>query len=184
MEVVFKKNNSQVSADYFRSILFATSYPGSIETLNNIDPPSNMFSASCSIIKTFCDSYSNIFLGGDVNNPKTIEWIKFNSGANITDKKNANFAIGFWNDLIPFEDFKIGDEQNPDQSCTIICQSQFKKPNAKITGPGIKSSKSIFLPDKEIIKKNNQQFPLGLDFYFVDNEKFYSIPRSLKIGEL
>ena len=41
MEVVFKKNNSQTSADYFRSILFATSYPGSIETLNNTDPPSN-----------------------------------------------------------------------------------------------------------------------------------------------
>ncbi len=184
MEAVSKKNNSQVSADYFRSILFATSYPGSIETLKNIDPPSNMFSASCSIIKTFCDSYSNIFLGDDVKNQETIEWIKFNTGANITDKKNANFAIGTWNDLLPLEEFKKGDEQNPDQSCTIICQSQFEKPNAMITGPGIKNSKSIFLPDREIIKKNNQQFPLGLDFYFVDNEKFYSIPRSLKIGEL
>jgi|TARA_Y200000002_G_C22488317_1_gene581875 alpha-D-ribose 1-methylphosphonate 5-triphosphate synthase subunit PhnH len=184
MEIVSKKNNSQISADYFRSILFATSYPGSIETLKKIDTPLGMFSASCLILKTLCDSYSNIFLGGDVNNSETIEWIKFNTGANITNKKNANFAVGFWKDLIPFKDFKIGDEQNPDQSCTIICQYQFEKPNATITGPGIKSSKSIFLPDKEIIKKNNQQFPLGLDFYFVDNEKFYSIPRSLKIGVL
>ena len=184
MEVVSKKNNSQISADYFRSILFATSYPGSIEILDSINSPSKMFSASCSIIKTFCDSYSNIFLGRDINNPETIDWIKFNTGANITDKKNANFAIGIWDDLLPLDEFKKGDDQNPDQSCTIICQSKFEKPNAIITGPGIKSSKSIFLPDREIIKKNNQQFPLGLDFYFVDNDKFYSIPRSLKIGEL
>ena len=184
MEVVSKKNNSQTSADYFRSILFATSYPGSIEILDNINSRSNLSSASCSIIKTFCDSYSNIFLGRNINNSETIDWIKFNTGANITDKKNANFAIGTWDDLLPLGEFKKGDEQNPDQSCTIICQSQFEKPNAIISGPGIKSSKSIFLPDREIIKKNNQQFPLGLDFYFVDNEKFYSIPRSLKIGEL
>ncbi len=184
MEVVSKKNNSQTSADYFRSILFATSYPGSIEILDSINSPSKMFSASCSIIKTFSDSYSNIFLGRDINNPETIDWIKFNTGANITDKKNANFAIGIWDDLLPLDEFKKGDDQNPDQSCTIICQSKFEKPNAIITGPGIKSSKSIFLPDREIIKKNNQQFPLGLDFYFVDNDKFYSIPRSLKIGEL
>ena len=56
MEVVSKKNNSQVSADYFRSILFATSYPGSIETLKKIDTPLGMFSACCLILKTLCDS--------------------------------------------------------------------------------------------------------------------------------
>ena len=184
MEVFLEKSNSEISADYFRSILFATSYPGTIEKLNNINPPSNMFSATCLILKTFCDSYSNIFLGNEVNNSETIEWIKFNTGANITKKSNADYAIGSWKDLIPFDDFKIGDDQNPDQSCTIICQTKFEKPNAIISGPGIKSSKNIFLPDREIIKKNNQQFPLGLDYYFVDKEEFYSIPRSLKIGEL
>ena len=107
MEVVSKKNNSQTSADYFRSILFATSYPGSIETLDNINSPSNMFSASCSIIKTFCDSYSNIFLGRNINNPETIEnKIKFfcvlffmrsnNNFINNSERKSCIFPEVIW----------------------------------------------------------------------------------------
>jgi hypothetical protein len=53
MEVVSKKNNSQTSADYFRSILFASSYRGSIETLDNINSPFNMFSAELLYYKNF-----------------------------------------------------------------------------------------------------------------------------------
>ena len=72
--------------------MFATSYPGSIETLDNINSPSNMFSASCSIIKTFCDSYSNIFLGRNINNSENIDCIKFNTVETIKDTKNTNIS--------------------------------------------------------------------------------------------
>ena len=59
-----------------------------------------------------------------------------------------------------------------------------------LTGPGINGKKTVSLrrvKKEEIMKivKVNEEFPLRIDFLFVDKkDKFFALPRSTKIVEV
>lgn len=174
--------NSLNSSFAFRSLLNATSYPGRSYNTNNLIKPNGLSNAAATILITLCDNENNVYLSNELNVEEIRNWIIFHTGANITNKENADFAVGKWEHLLPLDNFKIGTSEYPDKSSTLIIEeSNFKKVKCNISGPGIRNKLQIHLPNPELIIKNNCHYPLGIDFYFANNLEIYSIPRSTKI---
>lgn len=175
------ENESIIKADAFRAILFATSYPGSIEKFLEINKPKQISTSSATILSTVCDHTSAIYIGKSLDTKSLRDWVAFHTNSKIVDKKFANFAIGTFNDMLPLTEFSRGSDEFPDRSCTLIIETPFKSDNVSISGPGIKGSKDIYLPHANKISDVNNYFPLGIDFYFTNKSNFFCIPRSIKI---
>ena len=175
--------NSINSSIAFRSLVNATSYPGRSFQINKLKKPSVLSNAAATILITLCDNESNVYLTKEYNTEEVRNWLIFNTGAIISNKKNADFVIGTWKSLLPLNEFKIGVPEYPERSATLIIEeTKYKKVKCNIDGPGIKNKLNIDLPNPELFIENNNLYPLGLDFYFTNDLEILSIPRSTKIN--
>jgi alpha-D-ribose 1-methylphosphonate 5-triphosphate synthase subunit PhnH len=52
---------------------------------------------------------------------------------------------------------------------------------ATLTGPGIKDSAQLNLPDVPALQANAAQFPLGFDLFFSAGDQLAALPRSTKV---
>ena len=52
----------------------------------------------------------------------------------------------------------------------------------RLSGPGIRDSAALSLPELDMFVRNNALFPLGLDFYFTCGDRVAALPRSTRIG--
>lgn len=175
--------NSINSSIAFRSLVNATSYPGRYFQINKLNKPSLLSNAAATILITLCDNESNVYLSKEYNTEEVRNWLIFNTGAIVSNKKNADFVIGTWESLLPLNEFKIGAPEYPERSATLIVEeTKYKKVKCSIDGPGIKNKLHIDLPNPELFIENNNLYPLGLDFYFTNDLDILSIPRSTKIS--
>ena len=172
--------NSSIS---FRSLVNATSYPGRHFQITKLKKPSILSNAAATILITLCDNESNVYLSKDYSTDEVKDWLIFNTGAIVSDKQSADFAVGDWESLLPLDEFKTGVPEYPERSATLIIEeSNYNKIQCNINGPGIKDKLQIDLPNPELFIKNSHLYPLGLDFYFTNDLKILSIPRSTKIN--
>ena len=175
-----KSINSSIA---FRSLVNATSYPGRTFQINKLNKPSVLSNAAATILITLCDNESNVYLSKDYSTDEVKDWLIFNTGAIVSDKQSADFAVGDWESLLPLDEFKTGVPEYPERSATLIIEeSNYNKIQCNINGPGIKDKLQIDLPNPELFIKNSHLYPLGLDFYFTNDLKILSIPRSTKIN--
>ena len=65
-----------------------------------------MSNAAATILITLCDYESNVYLSKDFNTDEVKDWLIFNTGAIVSDKQNADFAVGDWKSLLPLDEFK------------------------------------------------------------------------------
>ncbi len=71
------------------------------------------------------------------------------------------------------DDAKVGDQQNPEFSATLICccEDLSKGVPVKLSGPGINGSKQAHLPVSadflKLLTHKNKNFPRGIDMYFL-----------------
>ena len=173
------------SADYFRAALDAMAKPGTIVRLHGVEAP-DLPPAAAALMLTFCDPETAVYLGKTVDTADMKRWIAFHTGAPLVAKPAADFAIGTWRELAPLGAYRIGTAEYPDRSATLIvlCDGVNLTPNARISGPGLKAPKEVWLPDPAACRANAQNFPLGLDFIFVAGEQTMALPRSTKIEVL
>jgi alpha-D-ribose 1-methylphosphonate 5-triphosphate synthase subunit PhnH len=179
------ENTPHQSSTAFRSIMNAMARPGAIEFLSGAEPPEGLSLAASTLLLTLCDPETPVYLAGVLDCENIRDWLVFHTGAPLVGANQALFAVGTWDALMPIIQFSIGTAQYPDRSTSLIveCSSLVNKgPN--LTGPGIKDSIQLNLPDTEALKMNAALFPLGCDFYFTSDSQIAALPRTTQIGAL
>ena len=166
----------------FRALMNAMARPGTIETLTGGAPPALLSEAAGTLLLTLTDPETPVYLGGALNCPEVRNWIAFQTGAPLSDPAQCVFAIGTWDDLLPLSAYSHGTPEYPDRSATLIVECDtLSGEGSTLTGPGIRSTTGLLLPDPEAFAQNHAMFPLGLDFYFTSGASVAALPRSTRI---
>lgn len=167
------------SAATFRQMMEAMARPGTIHTITGAAPPAPLSPATGAVLLTLCDPDAPIHLAGALDCDAVRAWVAFHTGAPVVGPSHCMFAVGSWGDLMPLNAYQIGTPQYPDRSATLIVQVERLEPNgAVLSGPGIKDTHSLSLPETQAFQHNAGHFPLGLDFIFTCGDRVAALPRT------
>ncbi len=167
----------------FRALMRAMARPGTIETLQSGTPPAPLSVAAGTLLLTLADGDTPVHLAGETDTKDVRAWLRFHVSAPITAKEDAVFAVGRWQELLPLDAYSMGTPEYPDRSATLIVECEkLESAGTRLTGPGIKDTTFLSLPDRAPFALNNKRFPLGLDFYFTCGQRVAALPRSTRIG--
>lgn len=178
-------NPPHESAQAFRAAMRAMARPGTIEPIGGGSAPQPLSPAAASLLLTLCDPDTGVHLAGDYDVEDVREWITFHTGAPLAGAADADFALGTWAALQPVSRFKIGTSEYPDRAATLIVEMPvLEQDGARLSGPGIKESASLNLPELAIFQANRKLFPLGIDCFFTAGGTIAALPRSTKVSEV
>jgi alpha-D-ribose 1-methylphosphonate 5-triphosphate synthase subunit PhnH len=171
------------AAHAFRAALTVMARPGRIERLSGARPPAPLSVAAGTLILTLCDPETPVHLAGAHDTEEVRGWIAFHTGAPVVPRDRAAFAVGTWEALLPLGDYRIGEAEYPDRSATLIVElAAVAQEGATLTGPGIRDTARLSLPETEAFRTNALLFPLGLDFYLTSGDRVAALPRTTRIG--
>lgn len=170
------------SAHAFRSVMQAMARPGTCQAIAGAVPPVPLSKACGTVLLTLCDAETPVYLAGGADTPEVRSWLGFHTGAPIVGPSHCAYAVGTWQDLGPLSAYRIGTSEYPDRSATLIVETDALSGGATLTGPGIKTSASLNLPDVAKFQANHALFPLGLDFIFTFGEQLAALPRSTEVS--
>ncbi|MBK5946152.1 phosphonate C-P lyase system protein PhnH [Rhodobacter veldkampii DSM 11550] len=170
------------SARAFRAVLNALARPGTIETLVGAQPPAPASIAAGVALLTLADATTPVHLAGAHDTPDLRDWLTFHTGAPLVGAAEAVFALGTWVALAPITRFAMGSPEYPDRSATLIVEMPALHPaGARLTGPGIRDTAHLNLPDIAALRANAADFPLGRDFLFCAGDRLAALPRSTQV---
>jgi alpha-D-ribose 1-methylphosphonate 5-triphosphate synthase subunit PhnH len=171
------------AAHAFRAAMSAMARPGRIERLAGARPPAPLSVAAGVLLLTLCDPETPVHLAGAHDTSEVRGWIAFHTGAPVVGRAEAAFALGTWEALGPLDGYRIGEAEYPDRSATlIVAMADLRPEGATLTGPGIRDTAHLSLPDTEAFRMNARLFPLGLDFFLTAGERVAALPRTTRIG--
>ena len=170
------------SANAFRSVMEAMARPGTIQDIHGAAPPAPLSPAMGAVLLTLCDTETPVYLAGDMDCEAARAWLSFHTGAPFVGPAHCMFAVGKWDALAPLAVYPIGTSEYPDRSATLIVECSELAAGATLTGPGIKETATLSLPDVEAFQANRTLFPLGLDFIFTCGERLAALPRSTEVS--
>ncbi|MEM9973457.1 MAG: phosphonate C-P lyase system protein PhnH [Pseudomonadota bacterium] len=166
----------------FRGLMRAMARPGTIETLAGAAPPAPLSPAAGTALLTLCDPDTPLYLAGAFDTPDIRAWVAFHTGAPLTGPAHCAFALGSWEDVLPLDPYPIGTPEYPDRSATLIIECEaLAQSGATLSGPGIRDTATLALPDTELFRRNTARFPLGLDFLFTAGREIAAMPRTTRI---
>ena len=167
----------------FRALMTAMARPGSIKELGGARPPAPLSEAAGTLLLTLTDPDTPLYLAGAADTQDVRDWVAFHTGAPLTGPVDCTFAVGTWEEVLPLADYPVGTPEYPDRSATLIVEvPELENAGSRLTGPGIRDSAELALPDPLAFARNAAQFPLGLDFYFTSGARIAALPRSTRIG--
>ncbi|MCR9125743.1 MAG: phosphonate C-P lyase system protein PhnH [Rhodobacteraceae bacterium] len=170
------------AAEAFRSAMTVLARPGEIRTLHGALPPAPLGVAAGALLLTLCDADTSVHLAGACDRPDLRDWIGFHTGAPLVAADQADFAIGAWPDLRAAQGLRIGTAEYPDRSCTLIAElPALDAAGAALTGPGIRDTAHLSLPETAWFQANAARFPLGMDAFFTCGARVAALPRSTTI---
>lgn len=171
-------------AQAFRAALTVLSRPGRIESLHGAAPPAPCSPAAGALLLTLCDTTTGLFLAPSHDTDAVRGWITFHVGSPFVGPERAMFALGTWEALGPVSRYAIGTPEYPDRGATLIAEVERLEPEgALLTGPGIKDSARLSLPEIAAFQANRRHFPLGFDCYFTCGDRLAGLPRSTRVEE-
>jgi len=188
------------SQKIFRTLLDAFAHPGKVVKISDLKivPPIGISKASAGVLFTLLDFEVGfaVSTSNKKQKEKIEEYFIINTGSRLKNLESADFILAL-RELPQLERIKKGSLEYPDQGATVIRVIEEIGENLKrdsliltLTGPGINGKKTVSLrrvKKEEIMKivKVNEEFPLRIDFLFVDKkDKFFALPRSTKIVEV
>lgn len=178
-------NASIDAARGFRAALEVMARPGRIEDLPGAQPPQPLSVAAGGLILTLCDATTPVHLAGAHDCPALRDWITFHTGAPLVGAEAAQFAIGTWAALNPVHRFAIGQPDYPDRSATLIIEMpDLSIEGPRLTGPGIKSTARLSLPEMAAFAANQALFPLGFDCFLTAGTEVTGLPRSTRVEDI
>lgn len=170
------------AARAFRAALNALARPGRIETITGGQAPAPVSPAAATLLLTLCDPETPVHLAPGHDGQAIRDWLAFHTGAPVTGPDRAAFALGTWDTLQPLDRFPIGTPEYPDRSTTLIVEVDTLTPEgATLSGPGIKDTHSLSLPETAAFQANAALFPLGLDFFFTCGSRLAGLPRTTEV---
>ncbi|MEM1373358.1 MAG: phosphonate C-P lyase system protein PhnH [Pseudomonadota bacterium] len=173
------------AAHAFRSVMEAMARPGSIRDIAGATPPAPLSPAAGAVILTLCDADTPVHLTGDADCADVRDWIAFHTGAPLATPMDCMFALGTWAALAPLNPYPLGTSQYPDRSATLIVEMpELQAKGAALSGPGIKTTSELALPEIEAFRANRQHFPRGLDFIFTSGSQLAALPRTTRVAAM
>lgn len=173
---------AQDSAHAFRAAMSVMARPGTIEEIALAEAPEPVSPAAAALLLVLCDHETPLYLADGHDTVAVRDWVTFHTGAPLVERAAAQIALGRWEALLPVTDFAIGTQEYPDRSATLIVeQSELISQGNRLTGPGIKDSAALNLPDQRPFQNNRLLFPLGLDFYFTAGTQLAALPRTTRV---
>lgn len=176
----------------FRKILDGLSRPGKIVALDTaFDYRTNLLNETMAVLLTLLDSEVTFHLVG--NDAHATAEIEIRTLARTAPIAEADYIIvpSLFNAAEAFEKAKIGTLLDPNQSATIIIETQQLSNDTAytLTGPGIKDSRTVTIPSaNQWLAARNEavnEFPLGVDCFFIDQAgSCLGLPRTTKIEEV
>lgn len=167
----------------FRAVMEAMARPGAIQTLTGARPPAPLSPAAGAAMLTLGDGETPIYLAGSADCDAVRTWIAFHTGAPFVGAERAMFAVGEWDALMPLSSYAIGTSDYPDRSTTLIVAcAELEAKGAILSGPGIRETSRLSLPETAAFQANAAHFPLGLDFLFTCGDRIAALPRSTKVA--
>ena len=171
------------SAHAFRSVMEAMARPGPLQHVHGAKPPPPLSPAAGAVLLTLCDTGTPIYLAGATDCVAVRSWLAFHTGAPLTGPSHCMFAVGSWEALGSLSAYPVGTSEYPDRSATLIVDSAtLSASGATLTGPGIKDSAALSLPETRTFQANRALFPLGLDFIFTSGDRLAALPRSTEVS--
>ncbi|WP_439118431.1 phosphonate C-P lyase system protein PhnH [Marivita sp.] len=171
------------AAHAFRGVMEAMARPGTIQTLMGANPPASLSVAAGVALLTLCDTETPLYLAGDADCEAVRTWVAFHTGAPIAGPSHCMFALGTWGALGSLTAYPIGTSEYPDRSATLIVEcADLSAEGETLTGPGIRDTASLSLPETRAFQDNAALFPLGLDFIFTSGNRIAAMPRSTKVS--
>jgi len=172
-------NPPVASAHAFRAAMNAMARPGQVQDISGAIPPAGVSVAAGSLLLTLCDPETGVYLAPDVDSEALRGWLTFHTSAPVVPAEQADFALGGWDALMPLHRFRIGTPEYPDRSATLIAEVPgFDVPNAVLSGPGIRDTARMQLPELAAFQNNAALYPLGVDFFFTAGSQVAALPRS------
>ncbi len=175
------------AAHAFRAIMQAMARPGTIHAVTGARPPAPLSVAAATALLTLCDRTTPLFLGASHDTAEVRAWVTFHCAAPLAGAGDAAFALGTWDALTPTDRFRIGDPEYPDRAATLIVElpalirSGATLTGATLTGPGIRDTAALPLPDPAAFAANHARFPLGWDAILTCGDRVAAVPRSTAI---
>jgi len=170
------------AAHAFRGVMEAMARPGTLHSLQGARPPAPLSAAAGAVILTLCDSETPLHLAGPADCAAVRAWVEFHTGAPPSGPADCVFALGTWAALAPLSAYPVGTPDYPDRSATLIVECDvLRQDGARLTGPGIRDSARLSLPDRQAFADNAALFPRGLDFLFTCGDRIAALPRSTKV---
>jgi alpha-D-ribose 1-methylphosphonate 5-triphosphate synthase subunit PhnH len=178
------------SQQSFRAILEAMTRPGSRSVMSDgIKPPSPMHPASAVVCLTLMDFETSFWSDLD-DKTAVVDWLGFHCGCRIVSQTyDAMFAlITDAGQMPPLSHFRIGTDECPDTSTTLIIQvDEFSVYAGKrLKGPGIRSCRKLNIKGLPADFWNQWRaqfdiFPLGVDILFTCGNHLIALPRSTRV---
>ena len=171
------------AARAFRAIMQAMARPGTIHDVEGAAPPAPLSLAAGAVLLTLCDRTTPLFLAPSHDNESVRGWITFHCASPFCAPDKAAFALGTWDALAPVDRFAVGEAEYPDCAATLIVElPELAAEGTRLTGPGIRETAALPLPDPAIFAANHARYPLGWDAILTCGSRLAGLPRSTEIG--
>jgi alpha-D-ribose 1-methylphosphonate 5-triphosphate synthase subunit PhnH len=170
----------------FRLAMQAFSRPGQLLRLEvALDSFGQWDPGTIALLLTLCDFETNVLL--EPNNGELAAFLKLHTGAQIVnDRHAADFvAVTRPEPEYGFEDLRIGTDETPHLSATLLLQvkSFHDGTPVKLSGPGIKESITLFvdgLSSRFFEHRNSFRFPRGVDVFLIADQQLVGLPRTTR----
>jgi alpha-D-ribose 1-methylphosphonate 5-triphosphate synthase subunit PhnH len=169
----------------FRIAMQAFSRPGQLQRLEvALDSFGQWGPGTVAMLLTLCDFETNVLL--EPNNGEFASFLKLHTGAQIVkDRRAADFVAVTQPAEYGFEDLRIGTDETPHLSATLLLQvkSFHDGTPVKLSGPGIKESITLFvdgLSSRFFECRNSFRFPTGVDVFLIANQQLVGLPRTTR----
>jgi alpha-D-ribose 1-methylphosphonate 5-triphosphate synthase subunit PhnH len=185
---------AQDGQEAFRVILDSMARPGQLRRLDTakLAPPAGLAGASALLGLCLLDSEVSFHCAGFA--PEVTEYLRVNTNSRVAPAAEADFVfLGDSSRLDEVAVAKTGDPEYPELSATLVLQVRAlsEEPMADslrvaTSGPGVDGMRSFSVAGLEtafltLLRRTNEEFPLGLDLVLTCGDAVLSLPRSQRL---
>ncbi|HYG90639.1 MAG TPA: phosphonate C-P lyase system protein PhnH [Azospirillum sp.] len=175
----------------FRAVLDVMSRPGTVVELPlRLAAPMPLDAAATAVALALTDHETHVWLDRAANTEAVRQYLRFHCGCPLTGETvAADFAIvADARSMPPLSDFKLGSDEFPDRSTTLIVQVPTLTAGEpwNLKGPGIRDRKRLAvggLPSgfHRWVADNHDRFPRGIDLIFTSGCLLTALPRTVRL---
>lgn len=176
----------------FRSVLHAMAHPGRVIELDVIPSPEPLNTATTAVCLSLVDFEIALWFDAAVTAPEAAEHLRFHCGCALaTSSTQADFAlISDPMNMPALNDFKIGSDEQPELSTTLIIQAKKiqQGEGKRLSGPGINGETQLAIdgiPDSfwTQLQANHALYPRGIDIILTCGSQLAALPRTTEVKD-